>query len=76
LITDYLRHTCNQYEARQFLTARKEAPTRAHPAAPQTGGLAQKAADMQAKVQDSLVNYLRGVDYVELKVNALMLGFH
>jgi hypothetical protein len=43
------------------------APPRPHPAAPQTGGITQELADAQAKIQDKIVNALRGVDYVELK---------
>jgi len=44
------------------------APPRAHPLAPQTGGIPQKLAGMQANVHDKIVNTMRGVDYVELKV--------
>ena len=38
--------------ARAFLKARKMVPTRAHPAAPQTGGIAQKAAGETVQGRD------------------------
>ncbi|KAF8501831.1 hypothetical protein JB92DRAFT_2833702 [Gautieria morchelliformis] len=62
-------------EARKFLAARETAPPRPHPTAPQTGGTLQEAAAAQAKVPDRLVNFMRRVDYVDLKVNALILEF-
>lgn len=40
--------------AKDFLNARSKVPTRPHPWAPQTGGLAQQAAGMQGKLQDKV----------------------
>lgn len=40
--------------AHDFLKARKMAPPRPHPMAPQSGGLAQKAAGMQANLHDKV----------------------
>lgn len=40
----------NDAEARKFLAARKAAPERPHPLAPQSGGVLHKAAAMQSKV--------------------------
>lgn len=56
-----------QKEARNFLKARTMAPPRAHPAAPQSGGIPQKLAGMQATFHDTVVNTLRGTKYVDLK---------
>lgn len=47
----------NDAEARKFLAARKAAPERPHPLAPQSGGLLHKAAAMQSKVGLSSVHY-------------------
>ncbi|KAF8501846.1 hypothetical protein JB92DRAFT_2833715 [Gautieria morchelliformis] len=58
----------SDFEARKFLAARETAPPRPHPTAPQTGGTLQEAAAAQAKVPDRLVNFMRRVDYVDLKV--------
>ncbi len=48
--------------ARAFLKARTTVPTRPHPWAPQTGGIAQKVAGMQGafldKVRDALATAL------------------
>ena len=41
-----------QKVARAFLKARTMVPTRPHPSAPQTGGMAQKVAGMPAAAQD------------------------
>lgn len=57
----------SQKEARNFLKARKMAPPRAHPAAPQSGGISQKIAGMHANVHDKIINTVRGTDYVNLK---------
>lgn len=40
--------------AKEFLKARTSVPSRAHPMAPQSGGLLQKAAGMQAKLHDKV----------------------
>lgn len=48
-----------------FLHARKLAPTRPHPAAPQTGGVAQKAAGAMAKPMDKVVE--AGRKFVDVK---------
>lgn len=53
--------------ARDFLEARTKAPKRPHPWAPQTGGIAQKAAAAQGRVHDSVIEVLGGREYVELK---------
>ena len=65
---------CAQKLARDFLKARKMAPPRPHPLAPQSGGIAQKVAGMQGTLHDkvctcgrsyntsvSLINLLRQV---------------
>ncbi|KIJ38999.1 hypothetical protein M422DRAFT_230846 [Sphaerobolus stellatus SS14] len=54
-------------EARNFLKAREMAPPRAHPSAPQSGGIPQKLAGMQANLHDKVVNTIRGTEYVPLK---------
>ncbi|KAG7091423.1 hypothetical protein E1B28_010460 [Marasmius oreades] len=41
--------------AREFIKARGMVPSRPHPAAPQTGGVVQKAAGMQGKVHDKII---------------------
>jgi hypothetical protein len=43
------------------------APPRPHPWAPQTGGLAQKAAAMQGNVHDKVVETLGQRQFVDLK---------
>ncbi|KAI0040785.1 hypothetical protein FA95DRAFT_823786 [Auriscalpium vulgare] len=53
--------------AREFLAARRKVPTRAHPAAPQTGGAAQKAAGGAASLVDKAVESLGGREFVDLK---------
>jgi hypothetical protein len=53
--------------ARAFLKARKTVPTRPHPSAPQTGGIAQKAAGMQGHFHDFVVEKLQGRRFVELQ---------
>lgn len=53
--------------ARAFLAARKTVPTRPHPAAPQTGGMAQKAAGIQGTVHDKIIETLGGRKFVEVK---------
>ncbi|KAI9067110.1 hypothetical protein FKP32DRAFT_1588925 [Trametes sanguinea] len=53
--------------ARAFLKARTKVPTRPHPAAPQTGGIAQKAAGMQAHLHDKVVETVTGRDFADLR---------
>lgn len=52
-------------EARSFLKSRTVVPTRPHPAAPQSGGMAQQAAGMMSKPADETVNAMR--KFVEIK---------
>lgn len=59
----------NDKLARDFLKARKMAPTRPHPAAPQSGGMVQKAAGMQASLADKVVETMQGREFVDLKYN-------
>jgi hypothetical protein len=42
-------------------------PTRPHPAAPQTGGIAQKAAGLQGSLHDKIVEKLGNRQFVDLK---------
>ncbi|OSD03999.1 hypothetical protein PYCCODRAFT_1433904 [Trametes coccinea BRFM310] len=53
--------------ARAFLKARTKVPTRPHPAAPQTGDMAQKAAGMQAHLHDKVVETVTGRDFADLR---------
>ncbi|EIN12883.1 hypothetical protein PUNSTDRAFT_60584 [Punctularia strigosozonata HHB-11173 SS5] len=53
--------------AREFLKARAKAPPRPHPMAPQTGGIAQKAAALQATLHDKVVETLTSREFVDLK---------
>ncbi|KAI0633374.1 hypothetical protein C8Q77DRAFT_1114600 [Trametes polyzona] len=53
--------------ARAFLKARKMVPTRPHPAAPQTGGVAQKAAGLQGHIHDKVVETVTGRDFAPLR---------
>jgi len=57
----------NHKMATDFLKARKMVPTRPHPAAPQTGGSAQKVAGMQGTVHDKIIESLEGRKFVDLK---------
>ncbi|TFK50060.1 hypothetical protein OE88DRAFT_309015 [Heliocybe sulcata] len=57
----------NDKIAREFLKARTMVPTRPHPLAPQTGGVAQKAAGGWGSVHDKIVETLGGREFVELK---------
>ncbi len=54
-----------QKPARAFLNARKMVPSRPHPAAPQTGGIAQKAAD--SSVHDTIVETASRREFAALK---------
>ncbi|KAI8993762.1 hypothetical protein BD414DRAFT_513444 [Trametes punicea] len=67
IMRDRLSPEDNDKLARAFLKARKMVPTRPHPAAPQTGGLAQKAAGMQAHVHDKVVESFTGRDFADLR---------
>ncbi|KAL9933311.1 hypothetical protein V8E36_008029 [Tilletia maclaganii] len=49
----------NDAAARDFLKARKMAPTRPHPSAPQHGGITQKVAGAAAKPFDAMINSWR-----------------
>jgi hypothetical protein len=42
-------------------------PSRAHPWAPQSGGVAQKLAGAQGKFHDKVIETVTGRDFVELK---------
>ncbi|KAK0529170.1 hypothetical protein OC834_003307 [Tilletia horrida] len=55
----------NEALAREFLKARAKAPSRPHPSAPQTGGIAQTAAGMASKPVDAMIQAWR--DHVDLK---------
>ncbi|KDQ57006.1 hypothetical protein JAAARDRAFT_69977 [Jaapia argillacea MUCL 33604] len=57
----------NHKLAVQFLKARKMVPTRPHPAAPQTGGAAQKAAGAFGSLHDKVVEKVGGRDFAPLK---------
>ncbi|KAM5543196.1 hypothetical protein V8D89_003070 [Ganoderma adspersum] len=57
----------NDKVARAFLKARTVVPTRPHPSAPQTGGVAQKVAGMPAAAQDKIVETVGGREFVPLK---------
>ncbi|EPQ57933.1 hypothetical protein GLOTRDRAFT_56434 [Gloeophyllum trabeum ATCC 11539] len=57
----------NDKLAREFLKARRMVPTRPHPAAPQTGGVAQKAAGAFGSLHDKVVETVGGREFVELK---------
>ncbi|RPD63892.1 hypothetical protein L227DRAFT_365415 [Lentinus tigrinus ALCF2SS1-6] len=57
----------NDKLARAFLKARKMVPTRPHPAAPQTGGVAQKAAGAVGSLQDNVVEKAGGRQFAALK---------
>jgi len=57
----------NHELALEFLKARKMVPTRPHPSAPRSGGIAQKLAGVQGSVHDKLVEMMEGRKFVELK---------
>jgi len=67
LLVQKLTPAENDALARSFLAARSKVPTRPHPAAPQSGGLAQKAAGMPASLVDKLVESVQGRQFVDLK---------
>jgi len=57
----------NDRIARAFLKARTAVPSRPHPWAPQSGGIAQKAAGAQGKLHDKVVETLTDRDFVDVK---------
>ncbi|KAI0082151.1 hypothetical protein K474DRAFT_1681502 [Panus rudis PR-1116 ss-1] len=57
----------NDKLARDFIATRGKVPSRPHPSAPQTGGLAQKAAGLQGKVLDKVIETVEGRDFVPVK---------
>ncbi|TCD68275.1 hypothetical protein EIP91_011241 [Steccherinum ochraceum] len=57
----------NDKLAKEFLTARGKVPTRPHPWAPQTGGLAQKAAGLQGSLHDKVIETVEGREFVDVK---------
>jgi len=57
----------NDAMARAFLAARKKVPTRPHPAAPQTGGVMQKAAGLPASIHDKVIETVEGRKFVDLR---------
>ncbi|KAI0780639.1 hypothetical protein BD413DRAFT_463165 [Trametes elegans] len=67
LIRQKLSPEENDKLARAFLKARTMVPTRPHPWAPQTGGIAQKAAGLQGALHDKVVETVEGREFVDLK---------
>ncbi|RDX56461.1 hypothetical protein OH76DRAFT_1460142 [Lentinus brumalis] len=67
LIRQKLTPEENDKIARAFLKARTTVPTRPHPWAPQTGGIAQKVAGMQGAFLDKVVETVEGRQFVDLK---------
>ncbi|KAI0333538.1 hypothetical protein GY45DRAFT_1344001 [Cubamyces sp. BRFM 1775] len=67
LIRQKLSPEENDKIARAFLKARTTVPTRPHPWAPQTGGIAQKAAGLQGAFHDKVVETVEGREFVDLK---------
>ncbi|KDQ61079.1 hypothetical protein JAAARDRAFT_204844 [Jaapia argillacea MUCL 33604] len=57
----------NHSLAVQFLQARKMVPTRPHPMAPQTGGVAQKTVGAWGAFHDKVVENLGGRSFADLK---------
>jgi len=57
----------NDKMARSFLKARTMVPSRPHPVAPQTGGVAQKAVGGLGSVHDKIVEKIGGREFVDLK---------
>jgi len=67
MIKDKVSPEDNDAMARSFLAARKKVPTRPHPSAPQTGGMAQKAMGAKASMMDTLLETMQGRKFVDLK---------
>ncbi|KAL0574487.1 hypothetical protein V5O48_007462 [Marasmius crinis-equi] len=57
----------NDALAREFLKARVKVPSRPHPAAPVSGGVAQKAAGMQGKLHDKIIETLGRRKFTDVK---------
>ncbi|KAJ7598574.1 hypothetical protein C8J56DRAFT_770100 [Mycena floridula] len=57
----------NDAIARNFLKARIAVPSRPHPWAPVSGGVAQKAAGLQGKFHDKVIETLGGRKFTDLK---------
>ncbi|KAF9262557.1 hypothetical protein L218DRAFT_945111 [Marasmius fiardii PR-910] len=53
--------------AREFVGARMLVPTRPHPDAPQTGGIAQKAIGLHGRTYDKLAGSIAERSFVEVK---------
>ncbi|KAJ8083349.1 hypothetical protein PM082_009221 [Marasmius tenuissimus] len=53
--------------AREFLKARVKVPSRPHPSAPVSGGVAQKAAGMQGKFHDKIIETLGRRKFTDVK---------
>ncbi|KAL7413551.1 hypothetical protein BDY24DRAFT_388896 [Mrakia frigida] len=58
----------NTKAAQDFLKTRTMVPSRPHPWAPQTGGVAQKLAGAQGKLHDKVVETVTGREFVGLKL--------
>ncbi|KAI0372953.1 hypothetical protein BV20DRAFT_939052 [Pilatotrama ljubarskyi] len=67
LIRQKLTPEQNDKIARAFLKARTMVPSRPHPWAPQTGGIAQKAAGLQGAFHDKVIETVEGRQFVDLK---------
>ncbi|EJF64872.1 hypothetical protein BD309DRAFT_979315 [Dichomitus squalens] len=67
LIKQRLSAEDNDKLARAFLKARTTVPTRPHPWAPQSGGVAQKAAGVQGAFHDKVIETVEGREFVDLK---------
>ncbi|KAH8800547.1 hypothetical protein DL96DRAFT_1699255 [Flagelloscypha sp. PMI_526] len=57
----------NDALAREFLKARRVVPTRPHPSAPVSGGIGQKAAGLQGKLHDKVIETLGGRKFADVK---------
>ena len=57
----------NDALAREFLKARVKVPSRPHPAAPTSGGVAQKAVGLQGKLHDKIIETLGRRKFAEVK---------
>ncbi|KAF9262558.1 hypothetical protein L218DRAFT_903474 [Marasmius fiardii PR-910] len=67
MMTSKLSPEQNDAIAREFIKARGMVPTRPHPSAPQTGGVAQKAVGMKGKFHDKIVEVLGRRKFTDLK---------
>ncbi|KAJ8081871.1 hypothetical protein AAF712_004770 [Marasmius tenuissimus] len=57
----------NDALARKFLGTRMKVPSRVHPSAPVSGGIGQKAAQLQAMFHDKIVETINQRQFVEVK---------